>query len=84
MHFYCILEIFLLHFLNRFGTCSGYADRIHELMIISRDLGGRNASSIQSNGSGNYVTEANYIEFDGVKVINNLSVLILPPSVFGF
>lgn len=53
-------------------------------MVISRDLGGRNGSSIQSNASSNYVTEANYIEFDGVKVINHLFVLILPPSVFGF
>uniref|UniRef100_A0A0V0IZK6 Putative ABC transporter D family member 1-like n=1 Tax=Solanum chacoense TaxID=4108 RepID=A0A0V0IZK6_SOLCH len=54
---------------RRLNRLSGYADRIHELMIISRDLGGRNASSIQSNGSSNYVTEANYIEFDGVKVV---------------
>lgn len=52
-------------------------------MIISRELGGRNASSMHSNGSSNYVTEANFIEFDGVKVIDHLFVLILLPSVFG-
>lgn len=48
--------------------CSGYADRIHELMGISRELAARDTSSQQSDGSRNYVSEANYIEFDGVKV----------------
>lgn len=48
--------------------CSGYADRIHELMGISRELATRDASSQQADGHRNYVSEANYIEFDGVKV----------------
>ena len=49
--------------------CSGYADRIYELMAISRELGPRDVSSPQTNGTKNYVSEANYIEFDNVKVI---------------
>lgn len=52
--------------------CSGYADRIHELMGISRELATRDASSQQSDGHRNYVSEANYIAFDGVKVVENV------------
>ena len=48
--------------------CSGYADRIHDLMTISRELIAQDTSSMQRNGSRNYVSEANYIEFDNVKV----------------
>ncbi|KAI8032142.1 ABC transporter D family member 1 [Camellia lanceoleosa] len=47
----------------------GYAGRIHELMTISKELSVNDASSLQRKGSRNYVTEANYIEFDGVKVV---------------
>ncbi|KAM7517453.1 hypothetical protein LguiB_016415 [Lonicera macranthoides] len=54
---------------RRLNRLSGYADRIHELMSISRELGIHEVSSLQRNGSRNYVTEANYIEFDGVKVV---------------
>lgn len=54
---------------RRLNRLSGYADRIHELMIISRELGLHEISSLQRKGSKNYVTEANYIEFDGVKVV---------------
>ncbi|KAI3462063.1 hypothetical protein Pfo_018726 [Paulownia fortunei] len=54
---------------RRLNRLSGYADRIHELMGISRELAVRDASSQQADGSRNYVTEANYIEFDGVKVV---------------
>lgn len=51
-------------------TCSGYADRIHELMVVSRELSAlHDKSAMQRNGSRNYVTEANYIEFAGVKVL---------------
>ncbi|THG14498.1 hypothetical protein TEA_014205 [Camellia sinensis var. sinensis] len=47
----------------------GYAGRILELMTISKELSVNDASSLQGKGSGNCVTEANYIEFDGVKVV---------------
>ena len=47
---------------------SGYADRIHELMAISRELSLENEkSSLQRQGSRNCISEANYIEFSGVK-----------------
>ncbi|XP_042038702.1 ABC transporter D family member 1-like isoform X1 [Salvia splendens] len=54
---------------RRLNRLSGYADRIHELMGISRELATRDASSQQPDGHRNYVSEANYIEFDGVKVV---------------
>ena len=49
-------------------NCSGYADRIHELIAVSRELGFRDGSSSQRNGSKNCFIEAKYIEFSGVKV----------------
>ncbi|KAJ0039996.1 hypothetical protein Pint_26589 [Pistacia integerrima] len=55
---------------------SGYADRIHELMVISRELSIDDKSS-QRNGNRNFFSEANYIEFSGVKVVtptNNVLV----------
>lgn len=54
---------------RRLNRLSGYADRIHELMGISRELATRDTSSQQADGHRNYVSEANYIEFDGVKVV---------------
>ncbi|KAL6523685.1 ATP-binding cassette sub- D member 1 [Orobanche gracilis] len=54
---------------RRLNRLSGYADRIHELLVISRELAARDASTQLADGSKNYVTEANYIEFDGVKVV---------------
>ncbi|GER47623.1 ABC transporter D family member 1 [Striga asiatica] len=54
---------------RRLNRLSGYADRIHELMGISKELAERDTSSQQPDGSKNYVTEANYIEFAGVKVV---------------
>ncbi|KAL3527746.1 hypothetical protein ACH5RR_012402 [Cinchona calisaya] len=54
---------------RRLNRLSGYADRIHELMAISRELGVHDASSLQMNGTKNYISEANYIEFDNVKVV---------------
>jgi hypothetical protein len=48
---------------------SGYADRIHELLDVSRELSGvRDRSMSQSSSAKNYISEANYIEFSGVKV----------------
>ncbi|GMP54406.1 hypothetical protein CsSME_00019597 [Camellia sinensis var. sinensis] len=54
---------------RRLNRLSGYADRIHELMIVSRELSIQDTSSLQRTGSRNYVSEANYIAFDNVKVV---------------
>lgn len=52
---------------------SGFADRIHELMIISKELSSvSDKTLVQNNANRNYFTEANYIEFSNVKVILNL------------
>jgi hypothetical protein len=53
-----------------FFVCSGYANRIHELLDVSRELsGGRDRLITQNSSDGNYISEANYIEFSDVKVI---------------
>lgn len=55
---------------RRLNRLSGYADRIHELMLISRELSADDKIlSLQRAGSRNYLTEANYVEFSGVKVV---------------
>lgn len=54
---------------RRLNRLSGYADRIHELMVISRELGAHDAPIMQMDRDRNYVSEANYIEFDDVKVV---------------
>ncbi|XP_057496579.1 ABC transporter D family member 1-like isoform X2 [Actinidia eriantha] len=54
---------------RKLDRLSGYASRIHELVLISRELSVSDASSLQKYGNRNYVSEANYIEFDGVKVV---------------
>lgn len=55
---------------RRLNRLSGYADRIHELMVVSRELSTvHDKSSTQNNSSKNYISEANYIEFSGVKVV---------------
>ncbi|KAB1210259.1 ABC transporter D family member 1 [Morella rubra] len=55
---------------RRLNRLSGYADRIHELVAISRELSEVNdTSSLRRDGSSNYITEANYIEFSDVKVV---------------
>ncbi|KMT09515.1 hypothetical protein BVRB_6g129810 [Beta vulgaris subsp. vulgaris] len=62
---------------RRLNRLSGYAERIHELIAVSRELGFRDSSSSQRNGSRNCFTEANYIEFSDVKVVtpsNNVLV----------
>ncbi|KAJ0097046.1 hypothetical protein Patl1_27241 [Pistacia atlantica] len=61
---------------RKLNRLSGYADRIHELMVISRELSIDDKSS-QRNGNRNFFSEANYIEFSGVKVVtptNNVLV----------
>jgi len=53
-----------------FSFGSGYANRIHELLDVSRELSGLRDRLLSQNSSvGNYISEANYIEFSGVKVI---------------
>ncbi|XP_024991284.1 ABC transporter D family member 1 isoform X2 [Cynara cardunculus var. scolymus] len=54
---------------RRLNRLSGFADRIHELMAISRELSPKDVPSLQRRGSKNYITQADYIEFDGVKVV---------------
>ena len=48
---------------------SGYADRIHELMVISKELSAsRDKTLVQNSANRKYISEANYIEFSNVKV----------------
>ncbi|KAF5749808.1 hypothetical protein HS088_TW03G00133 [Tripterygium wilfordii] len=54
---------------RRLNRLSGYADRIHELMAISRELKSDGRSTPLNDGSTSYFTEANYIEFSDVKVV---------------
>ncbi|XP_039156220.1 ABC transporter D family member 1-like [Eucalyptus grandis] len=54
---------------RRLNRLSGYADRIHELMVISRELSGAN-EKYSSRGNGNQIfSEANFIQFSNVKVV---------------
>ncbi|KAJ6733559.1 ATP-BINDING CASSETTE SUB-FAMILY D MEMBER [Salix koriyanagi] len=54
---------------RRLNRLSGYADRIHELISISRELSNDDKSSLQRSGSKNYFSEADYVEFSCVKVV---------------
>lgn len=55
---------------RRLNRLSGYADRIHDLMLVSRELSEVDVKSlVRKNSSKNYISEANYIEFAGVKVV---------------
>ncbi|CAL0327953.1 unnamed protein product [Lupinus luteus] len=55
---------------RRLSRLSGYADRIYELMSVSRELSLVDENpSLQRKGSRNCTSEANYIEFSGVKVV---------------
>eukprot|EP01018_Ginkgo_biloba_P022593 Gb_29022 [translate_table: standard] len=55
---------------RRLNRLSGYADRIRELMIVARELRVAGGShTIQNMESRSYFTEANCIEFEGVKVV---------------
>ncbi|KAH7565714.1 hypothetical protein JRO89_XS08G0004400 [Xanthoceras sorbifolium] len=73
---------------RRLNRLSGYADRIHELMAISRELSVDDKPSPRRNGGRNYFSEANYIEFTGVKVVTptgnvlveNLTLKVEPGS----
>lgn len=69
MQILCKIHFVCLHVLTYLYDFSGYADRIYELMAVSRELSLVNEkSSLQRNASRNCIREANYIEFDGVKV----------------
>ncbi|KAJ0960285.1 hypothetical protein J5N97_001900 [Dioscorea zingiberensis] len=55
---------------RRLNRLSGYADRIRELMLVSRELSSlHESSSLQNSASKKYITETSYIEFAGVKVV---------------
>ncbi|KAJ4841526.1 ATP-binding cassette sub- D member 1 [Turnera subulata] len=54
---------------RRLNRLSGFATRIHDLIVISRELSRDGKSSLQRNGSRNYFSEADYVEFSGVKVV---------------
>jgi len=55
---------------RRLNILSGYADRIRELLDVSRELSGVRDKSLTYNSSpGNYTSEANHIEFSDVKVV---------------
>lgn len=55
---------------RRLNRLSGYADRIHEVMGVSRELAtAQDTPSMRRNASANYFSEASYIEFSGVKVV---------------
>ncbi|KAK9078104.1 hypothetical protein SSX86_002161 [Deinandra increscens subsp. villosa] len=54
---------------RRLNRLSGYADRIHEFMAVSRELSPKDVPSLQKRGTKNYISQADYIEFDGVKVV---------------
>ncbi|KAL5566353.1 hypothetical protein UlMin_029517 [Ulmus minor] len=53
---------------RRLNRLSGYADRIHELLVISRELSIVHVKS-PLKSSQNSFSEANYIEFAGVRVV---------------
>ncbi|RYQ83326.1 hypothetical protein Ahy_B10g101972 isoform A [Arachis hypogaea] len=64
---------------RRLNRLSGYADRIHELMAVSRELSLENGkSSLQRRGSRSFISEANYIEFSGVKARESDSLRKFP------
>ncbi|KAK7280992.1 hypothetical protein RIF29_08607 [Crotalaria pallida] len=55
---------------RKLNRLSGYADRIYELVSVSRELSLVDENrSLQRKGSRNCISEANYIEFSGVKVV---------------
>ncbi|KAM7262302.1 hypothetical protein ACFE04_021379 [Oxalis oulophora] len=72
---------------RRLNRLSGYADRIHELIAISKELSVGD-TSLQRTSSGNYFSEADYVEFSDVKVVTptgnvlveNLTLKVQPGS----
>ncbi|KAJ1377343.1 P-loop containing nucleoside triphosphate hydrolase, partial [Sesbania bispinosa] len=72
---------------RRLNRLSGYADRIYELMAVSRELSLVDEKSpLQRKGSRNCISEANYIEFSGVVtptgnvLVDDLTLKVEPGS----
>ncbi|OIW15028.1 hypothetical protein TanjilG_13955 [Lupinus angustifolius] len=66
---------------RRLNRLSGYADRIYELMAVSRELSLVDENpSLQRKGSKNCISEANYIEFSGVKAITCTLIQVVTPT----
>lgn len=62
-------SVFLLNYLCILFRYSGYADRIHELLVVERELtSAYERLPLGNNCTQNYMTEASYIEFSDVKV----------------
>lgn len=57
--------------------CSGYAGRIYELIVVSRELNSDDRAYLQKIGSGNYFSEADHVEFSGVKVLEIVDIFNL-------
>ncbi|KAL2620730.1 hypothetical protein R1flu_000935 [Riccia fluitans] len=54
---------------RRLARLSGYGDRIHELMEVSRELRRKSSQNIGAVGQDSFFVEGNHIEFEGVKVV---------------
>ncbi|KAG8642874.1 ABC transporter D family member 1 isoform X2 [Manihot esculenta] len=54
---------------RQLNRLSGYAGRIYELIVVSRELNSDDRAYLQKIGSGNYFSEADHVEFSGVKVV---------------
>ncbi|XP_078171386.1 peroxisomal ABC transporter 1 [Carex rostrata] len=55
---------------RKLNRLSGYADRIHELLVVERELtSAYERLPLGNNCTQNYMTEASYIEFSDVKVV---------------
>ncbi|KAJ9177606.1 hypothetical protein P3X46_012809 [Hevea brasiliensis] len=67
---------------RQLNRLSGYAGRIHELIVISRDLSCDDKASLQRSGSRNYFSEADYVEFSGVKVVTPTGNVLVEDLTF--
>jgi hypothetical protein len=79
MQFLHKIHVVCLEVLTYMMYYSGYADRIYELMAVSRELSlVDEKSSLQRNGSRNCISEANYIEFSNVKASQSCPTIYHP------
>lgn len=68
---------------RRLNRLSGYADRIRELLAISRELSlVDDKASLQRKGSKNCISEDNYIEFSNVKVVTPTGNILVDDLTF--
>uniref|UniRef100_A0A0D9ZT81 ABC transporter domain-containing protein n=1 Tax=Oryza glumipatula TaxID=40148 RepID=A0A0D9ZT81_9ORYZ len=67
------------YIMQRFQALIGHLNhRIRELLDVSRELSGVRDKSLNHNSSaGNYISEANHIEFSGVKVVTPASNVLV-------